>query len=140
MKFLLLAVLSTAALTTACAGEPELVITSPKAGAEVGTSSQVSGTINDSVSEIWVICRMVGTSDFWVQCPATVSPEDKTWKGADLVGGSVRFATEGDAIGREFELIAVADPVEILTRGQLLKACPNARLTSEPVKVTKTKE
>lgn len=139
---LLTAILSTALLHAACAAENILRITSPEEGAEVGTSSEVSGTVSDpkDVSEIWVVCHLVGSNEFWVQCQATVSSDDPSWKGNNHPGGSVRFASDGTAIGREFEIIAVADPEEILTRGQLLDGCPKARLTSVPVKVKKTKE
>lgn len=136
---LITTVLLTALLNPVQAGDGILKITSPEEGSEVGTSSEVSGTITDSkaIPEIWILVNTVGTRNYWAQCQASVSTDGTWWKGNDEPGGSIRFANEDS--GSEFAIIAVADPEESLVRGQLYEGCPKARLVSDPVSVKKTK-
>jgi hypothetical protein len=119
-------------LNNAKAADTGLQITSPKQEAEVSTYEDIAGTITDTNStvKVWIVVHPIETHDYWVSCQASVS--NGKWEGKDA-----QFGETDQHSGKRFEIIAVADPKKALRKGQKLGECPEARLTSTPVRVTK---
>ncbi|HET6456221.1 MAG TPA: hypothetical protein VFI02_17585 [Armatimonadota bacterium] len=104
---------------------PSVMITDPAGESVVGSDVIIKGTASDMDAEIWVIVHPMRTRGYWVQSKTAVS-EDHTW--AELAC----FGAPDD-----FQITAVADPVEVLEAGQEMDHWPEAKAKSPIVMVVR---
>jgi hypothetical protein len=108
----------------------DLQISRPLSGA-VNWRPLVEGRITDPKAEVWVIVHPVGLSAYWIQPPVIVH-RDGTWRVPAYIGRA------GDIdIEKEFEIMAIADPKEGLTEGQVFSEWPKAKWRSDIVTVVR---
>lgn len=105
-----------------------LRITEPKDGNLVSWRTDVKGTVADPNAEVWVIVHPRELSDRWVQPSVTVD-EDGTWEVIAFIG------KEGKNVGKEFEIMAVANPKEKLKEADKFTGWPEAQWKSQVIKV-----
>lgn len=106
-------------------------ISLPQDRTEVPERLYVEGTVIDPGSEVWVIIHPLGLSDYWVQPYVSVN-DDGTWEVKTYTGRP--GDTDG---GKQFEIIAIANPTEELNEGEILNGWPDAQWSSEIVTVTR---
>jgi len=106
-----------------------LRITAPSGRALVSDEAEVEGFVADAGAEVWVVCHATDSRGYWVQKPADVRG-DGTWR------VEAYFGRPGDVdAGREYEIMAVADPVVGLAEGEVRHTWPIARWRSTIVTV-----
>lgn len=106
-------------------------ITEPKDGDLVGYRPYIQGTVADPDAEVWVIVHPINLSAYWVQ-PSVSVKGDGTWK-VELYMGRA-----GDIdVGKQFEILAVANPKAMLNEADVLSSWPNAQWNSQVIKVTR---
>jgi hypothetical protein len=117
------------ALAIACAAptakELTLAISSPKTGATVSINETVQGAVSDPSAHVWLIIHPIATNDCWVQ------PE------AEIEGGKWFVnATFGlpQSMGAQFEIRAIANPINPIQVGQRLPCWPQAQSESAAVR------
>jgi len=120
------------AVSHAGAQGPKIQITSPHDKAQVPERPFVEGTIAVPLAKVWVIAHPMDGSAYWVQPRARVSIGDLTWKAKIYIG---RPGTLD--VGKEFEIMAVANPIRELKEGDVLSGWPEAQWKSEVIKVTR---
>ena len=106
-------------------------ITAPVDGAQVPERPLVEGTIADSNAEVWVIVHPMEVSDYWVQPSPTVK-EDGTWRVKIYIGGPGNVD-----VGKQFEIMAVANPEVRLKEGDVLSRWPKAKWKSQVIQATR---
>jgi hypothetical protein len=120
-------------MTVLIAGEEQLKIriTAPSDKSQVAEKPSIEGTVTDVNVSIWVVVHPTEVSDYWVQPPVTVK-EDGTWKGRAYIGrpGNVD-------VGKQFEIMSVANPKEPLKEGDVLKNWPEGQAKSQVIEVTR---
>ena len=91
----------------------------------------MEGTVTDSNVRVWVIVHPMEVSDYWVQPSITVK-ENGSWKVKIYIGrpGSVD-------VGKQFEIMAVANPKDNLKEGDVLSGWPEAQAKSQVIEVTR---
>jgi hypothetical protein len=110
---------------------PGIIITDPEDGASVPMRPYVKGTVTDPDAEVWIIVHPMEVSDYWVQ-PSVSVKNDGTWK------VMVHIGRPGDVdVGKEFEIMAVANPTEELYEGKILSGWPEAQWKSEVIYLTR---
>lgn len=120
------------AVSLAGAQQPKIQITSPHDKAQVPERPLVEGTIAVPLAKVWVIARPVDGSAYWVQPRATVNIADLTWQAKIYIG---RPGTLD--VGKQFEIMAFANPRGTLKEGDVLSGWPEAQWKSEVIKVTR---
>lgn len=91
----------------------------------------VIGRVSDLKSDVWVIVHPVGLSAYWVQ-PSVAVRKDGSWQVPVYVGRA------GDIdVGKEFDIMAVADPEPKLNEGRILSEWPKAKWRSDIVTVVR---
>lgn len=110
----------------------ELEIRAPKNKAQVQARTYVEGRISNARSKVWVIIHPMETSSYWVQQSITVH-EDGTWKVAAYFGRSGEID-----VGKQFEIMAVANPKVLLKEGKVLDGWPAAQWSSQAIEVTRS--
>jgi hypothetical protein len=108
-----------------------LVIFQPSNGDIVPLRPIIDGQVRDSNSEVWLIVRPVGSTNYWVQPKAEVKSTGK-WTAQIYIG---REGTED--IGNSYEIRAVANPEISFKRGDILKSWPSAKYKSDVIKLTR---
>ena len=108
----------------------DLEISEPVSGA-VNWRPVVEGRVTDSKANVWVIVHPVGLSSYWIQPPVTVQ-RNGTWRVPVYIGRAGDIDT-----GKEFEIMAIADPQESLSEGQVFSAWPKAKWRSDIVTVVR---
>ena len=112
-------------------GERALRITRPKNGANVPERVSVEGVVSEPSAQVWVIVHPMEVGDYWVQ-PKLKVREDGTWKVLIHIG------RPGDVDkGKQFEIMAVANPEVELKGGKVLKFWPEATWESQVIEVTR---
>ncbi len=108
-----------------------LRITAPSDRGLVPERPLVEGTVADPNAEVWVIVHPMEVSDYWVQ-PSVTIKEDGTWKVLIYIGrpGTID-------VGKQFEIMAVANPKVTLSEGKILSGWPEAQLKSQVIEVTR---
>jgi hypothetical protein len=115
-----------------CRKALDVQISSPADDATVSEQPVVQGKVSDARAAVWVVVFPLEVADeYWVQPQAAVKP-DGTWTAQIYVGD----AGKEDA-GKQFLLMAVANPKQSLKSGDVLKAWPPAAAQSEVVEVTR---
>jgi hypothetical protein len=127
----ILAILLTVVIAGAQQSKHLIRITAPTDKTHVSDRPAVEGTVTDSQDRVWVIVHPLEVSDYWVQPSVTVR-EDGTWKVIPYIG-----RPGGADIGKEFELMAVANPKAPLKEGLVLSGWPEAQARSQVVEVTR---
>ena len=119
-------------VSLADAQQPKIQITSPHDKAQVPERPLVEGTIAVPLAKVWVVARPVDGSAYWVQPRATVSVTDLTWNAKIYIWrpGSLY-------VGKQFEIMAVANPRGPVKEGDVLSGWPEAQWKSEVIKVTR---
>ncbi|MEW6571972.1 MAG: hypothetical protein AB1390_12540 [Nitrospirota bacterium] len=108
----------------------DLEISEPVSGG-VKWRPLVEGRVTDPKAEVWVIVHPVGLSSYWIQPSVTVR-RDGTWRVPVYIGRA------GDIdIGKEFEIMAIAEPKERLTEGQVFSEWPKAKWRSDIITVVR---
>ncbi|TET22124.1 MAG: hypothetical protein E3J71_06975 [Candidatus Stahlbacteria bacterium] len=113
---------------------PECVIriTEPENGDSVSSYRPypyVKGTVSDPDAEVWVIVHPMEVSDYWVQ-PSVSVKDDGTWK--VCIFTEMSGAIEA---GKQFEIMAVANPQMRLSEIKIIKRWPDARCKSQVIEV-----
>jgi hypothetical protein len=90
----------------------------PVANQEVDMTITAEGK-SSPAAKIWIIVHPTATEDYYVQPPAAVAP-DGYWS------GKVYFGRPNLDKGARFEMQAVANPVEPLKEGLVLRGFPAA--------------
>lgn len=111
--------------------EDTIRIIKPKDGSSVDWRPFVEGAVADPNAEVWVIVHPMEVSDYWVQ-PSVAVKEDSTWKVKIYIGRAGNLD-----VGKQFEIMAVANPREKLLEGKILKGWPDAQWTSQVIEVTR---
>jgi len=108
-----------------------LRITTPHDKAQVPERPTAEGTVADPNAKVWVIVHPMEVSDYWVQRNVTVK-EDGAWKGKIYIGspGSID-------VGKQFEILAVANPKIKLSEGNILNGWPDAEWKSQVIEVSR---
>ena len=119
-----------AATLKATSAEP-LLITAPLDRASVPERPFVEGTVNSSNAEVWVIVHPMEVSGYWVQSPVTVQ-KDGAWRVMIYIGRSGTID-----VGKQFEIIAVANPKLKLNEGDQLTGLPEAQWKSDVILITR---
>lgn len=91
----------------------------------------VEGTVADTDAEVWVIVHPMEVSDFWVQPRVTVR-KDGAWNVCAYIGSG----PDSD-IGKQFEIMAVANPKYKLNEWYILGSWPDAQWSSQVITVTR---
>ena len=111
--------------------EPRAIlrIIAPLDKAEVPERPLVEGTVSDPNAKVWVIVHPMTVSDYWVQ-PSVAVKEDGTWKVMIYTGrpGSID-------VGKQFEIMAVANPKVKLSDGDILSGWPEAQWKSQVIEL-----
>jgi len=121
------------AVSVLIAGEEQLKvrITAPADKSQVPERPLVEGTVSDANASVWVVVHPMEVADYWVQ-PAVTVREDGTWKVMAYMG------RPGDIdVGKQFEIMAFANPAEPLKEGDVLKGWPKAQAKSQVIEVTR---
>lgn len=114
-----------------CQNEVSIRITKPKDGSSVPERPYVKGRVADPDAEVWVIVHPMEVSDYWVQPNVTVK-RNGTWK------VKIHIGRPGNAdVGKQFEIVAVANPQERLKEGKILSGWPEAQWKSQVIEVTR---
>ena len=112
-------------------GRAELRIVSPADNDRVDARPMIRGIAPTAEAKVWIVVHPLETSDYWVQPRMTVK-KDRTWKVKIYLG------TEGTAdSGKEFELLAVANPKAKLSEGLRLSDFPEAKWKSDVLSLTR---
>lgn len=111
--------------------EAMISITEPKDGDSVPERPYVKGTVTDPNAKVWVIVHPMEVSDYWVQPSLTVKG-DGTWKAKIFIGRPGRID-----VGKQFEIMAVANPKVRLSEGKVLSGWPEAQWKSQVIEVTR---
>jgi hypothetical protein len=121
-------------LLAACQKKFEVRIASPKDGSTVSEQPAVAGTVTDARASVWVLVHPLEkdvSSEYWVQPEAELKP-DGTWTAEVYVGDPGK-----EDIGKQFLVMAVANPEQTLQSGDVLKSWPPAAAQSNIVTVTR---
>jgi hypothetical protein len=110
-----------------------LRITAPSNSAQVPWRPAVEGTVADQSAKVWVIVHPMEISDYWVQ-PSVTIKEDGTWKITIYIGNPGT-----NDVGKQFEIMAIANPKTSLNEGDKLGGWPEAQWKSQVVEVTRSK-
>ena len=116
-------------ITVVNAGEGRLRIISPLDKAQVAARPVIVGTVADPNMKVWVVIHPMEASDYWVQPSLTVK-NDGTWKVMIYVGRPGRID-----VGKQFEVMAVANPKVNLKEGDVLSGWPEAEWKSEVIEL-----
>ena len=109
----------------------QIQIKTPEEGSEVHWKTYVKGIIANTKATVYLIVHPLDVSGYWVQPDVTVS-KDGTWKGMVYLGQS------GDIdIGKDFEIMAVANPKIKLNEGHVLGVWPRGQWNSQVIQVTR---
>jgi hypothetical protein len=106
-------------------------ITSPADGGVAPSRLLVQGTSSDSSASVWLIVHPLEMSDYWVQ-PRVSVQEKGRWAVSAYIG-----RPGGEDAGKQFELLAVANPKDPLKEGEVLENWPEAEARSQVVIVTR---
>jgi len=124
-------VLITVLAFSAMAAFGQVTITQPPDGAEVARRPTVMGTVSDPSAKVWVVVHPTETGSVWVQPPARIDSKGN-WQTFIYIG-----RVGGIDSGKNFEIMAVANPTEPLREGQVLDGFPAAQHQSSIVTVTR---
>lgn len=108
-----------------------LHIIEPKNEDLVPEQPYVKGTVVDPNTKVWVIIHPMEVSDYWVQQRVNVK-EDGTWR-VQVHIGKPGFID----VGKQFEIMAVANPKVKLKEGDVLDEWPEAEGNSQLIVVTR---
>ncbi len=112
----------------------EVRISSPKDNAAVPEQPVVGGTVSDARATVWVVVHPLEkavNTEYWVQPQATLNG-DGTWTAQIYIGDP------GDEdVGKQFLIMAVANPKQELTDDDVLTTWPAAAAQSNIVSVTR---
>jgi hypothetical protein len=106
-------------------------IESPPDGAEVDQQAMIEGSAVEDARNVWLVVHPVDTSSYWVQ-PRVAMRSNGTWSGMVYLGRS----GERDK-GKNFEIVAIADPEGTLREGEYGSSWPKAKWASRPVVLTR---
>ncbi len=105
-------------------------IVNPTNGSPVRAISAVGGVIHDSSAKVWIVVHTVGTSNYFVEGPASVKSNGE-WS------CNVSFGRAGTDSGKTFEIRAFANPSEELHSDRTLNKWPSADYSTSPVTVNR---
>ena len=108
-----------------------LRITAPLDKAKVSERPYVEGNVSDANVKVWVIVHPMDVSDYWVQPSVTVK-ENGSWKVKIYIGRPGAMD-----VGKQFEIMAVANPKDKLKEGDVLSGWPEAQAKSQVIEVTR---
>lgn len=118
-----------------CQCSEEIIITDPPQNYTIPITYTVQGTITTSEPNpnIWVIVHPAQTNQFWVEPEANFSDQqhETTWQALIYIG------EEEARVGEHFEIMAVVNPTQTLTRGMILDNWPESQKSSEIIRVTR---
>jgi hypothetical protein len=118
-------------LYLAAAQNVNIVIKSPSEGASVPKRPIVEGVVKDKNAQVWVIIHPMETADYWVQPRFTVRNQG-LWKVQVYIGRPGIID-----VGKHFEIMAVANPRQMLREGKVLGSWPEAQSQSEIIEVVR---
>lgn len=108
-----------------------LRITDPEDKTKVPIRPYIEGTTTDINSKVRVIVHPMEVSDYWVQPNVSVK-ENGSWKVKIYIGrpGSID-------VGKQFEIMAVANPKKSIKEGDVLSGWPDSQAKSQIIEVTR---
>jgi len=107
------------------------VITAPCNGSSVSPRDFVEGTVSDANAKVWVVVHSMETSDYWVQ-PAITLRQYGHWRVLCYFGENGNQHS-----GKRYEVLAITNPRESLSEGQLFAAWPDGQSKSQIVEVVR---
>jgi hypothetical protein len=116
-------------MSSACAQQLSLWVNSPTERAQVSEQTVVEGTVSDPKAKVWVFVHQVGMSDYWPQ-PGVSVQANGTWKGTIYIGRPGQ-----SDVGKQYEIMAVANPKANLKHDSVLKGWPEAQARSPVIEV-----
>jgi hypothetical protein len=128
-KQLILAVCFLGLSLVSKAQKAEVKIVAPKEGAQVRERLFVEGTSSIPNAAVWIVVHPIDVSDYWVQ-PRVSVRKNGEWAVSAYVGRAGNLD-----VGRQFELVAIANPKGDLKEGQVLGNWPEAEARSDIVMV-----
>lgn len=108
-----------------------LQIKKPLDGAKVFQRPYIEGAVSNPRAKVWVVVHPMEVSAYWVQPTITVR-KDGTWKVMAYLGRSGVID-----VGKQFEIMTVADAKEALMEGMVLSGWPAAQWRSQVIVVTR---
>ncbi len=106
-------------------------ITGPADGDMVGWRTLIEGKVSDLDAVVWVVVHAMEAGQYSVQPKIDVRPGG-TWKVMAF------FGRPGDIdIGREYEVLAVANPESYLREGDVMSDWPSTSARSQVIGVTR---
>jgi TIR domain len=111
--------------------EAKLRLTAPNDEDQVPWRPYVKGTVTDPSASVWVIVHPQDVPGYWVQ-PAITIREFGAWAVRIYIGRSGNLD-----VNKHFEIMAVANPKEILKEGLVLSQWPDAELKSQVIELTR---
>jgi hypothetical protein len=112
----------------ACSQQLKIKI-KPLPDQEVSYRPSIEGVVSDPKAEVWVIVHPMEIANYFVQARVSVKDDGK-WKGMVFIGRS-----EEEDIGKDFEIMAVANPDEKINQGDTLPYWPKAQAKSDIIEV-----
>jgi hypothetical protein len=91
----------------------------------------ISGRVSTPFTEVWLIIHALETSAYWVQPKATIRSVG-SWESTIFLGDSGMLD-----VGKKFELMAVANPRNLLKEGLQLAGWPRAEGKSKVMSVNR---
>lgn len=113
----------------AAAQNENVAIKSPSDGASVPERPIVEGVVMDRNTQVWIIVHPMETSDYWVQPRVTVRKKG-LWRVQVYIGRPGNMD-----VGKHFEMMAVANPTQLLREGKVFGTWPEAQSQSEVIEV-----
>lgn len=130
-KLFLIAIFLVIAISGVYGQQLNLRIKSPLDKSKVPERPYVEGTVTNFNAKVWVIVHPMEGSDYWVQ-PSISVKEDGSWKVKIYIG-----RPGSDDVGKQFEIMAVANPKDNLKEGDVLSGWPDAQTKSQVIEVTR---
>jgi hypothetical protein len=109
----------------------QIQITLPQDGSQVLPRTYIEGSVSDPNAKVWVVIHPMEVSSYWVQ-PAITVGKGGTWKVMAYLGRSGNID-----VGKQFEIMAVANPKFSLKEGDVLSRWPEVQWSSKVIEVTR---
>jgi hypothetical protein len=109
----------------------ELTIKAPADGSMTSWRVSVEGSSADPGATVWLVVHPMDVSAYWIQAAVNVK-KDGRWNGSVYIG-----RTGGLDMGKEFEILALANPTEEVKEGAVLGRWPKAQWYSDVVTVVR---
>lgn len=109
----------------------QIQIISPQNSSQVSARTYIEGWVSEPHAKVWLVIHPMEVSSYWVQPTITVR-RGGNWKVMAYLGRSGNID-----VGKQFEIMAVANPKVSLKEGDVLGGWPEAQWSSQVIEVTR---